>query len=63
MRSKGEKQMHLIFEMIKEGQNPNSELNKFVVEPYIKETGIKREDIQLSELAKWLEDKVKNKNN
>ncbi|MED1560085.1 hypothetical protein [Bacillus paramycoides] len=55
--------MHLIFEMIKEGQNPNSELNKFVVEPYIKETGIKREDIQLSELAKWLEDKVKNKNN
>ncbi|MEF7561089.1 hypothetical protein [Bacillus thuringiensis] len=52
--------MQIIFEMIKEGQNLNSELNKLVVEPYIAETGIKREEIQLSELAKWMEDKVEN---
>lgn len=58
--SKGEKQMQVIFEMIKEGQNLNSELNKLVVEPYIAETGIKREEINLSDLAKWMEDKVKN---
>ncbi|WP_176524646.1 hypothetical protein [Bacillus pseudomycoides] len=47
--------MHLISEMIKEGQNPNSELNKRVIEPYIAEKGIKRENIQLSELAIWME--------
>ncbi|HDR3450823.1 hypothetical protein BTT_64350 (plasmid) [Bacillus thuringiensis serovar morrisoni str. 4AA1] len=52
--------MQVIFEMIKEGQNPNSELNKLVVEPYIAEKGIKREEINLSDLAKWMEDKVKN---
>ncbi|EOP78916.1 hypothetical protein IGM_06523 [Bacillus cereus HuB4-4] len=40
--------------------NLNSKLNNFVVEPYIAETGIKREDIQLSELASWMENKVKN---
>ncbi|KXY30161.1 hypothetical protein ACQVQY_27070 [Bacillus mycoides] len=40
--------------------NLNSKLNNFVVEPYIAETGIKREDIQLSELARWMENKVKN---
>lgn len=38
--------------------NLNSELNKRVVEPYIVETGIKREDIQLSKLARWVENKV-----
>ncbi|ARJ25783.1 hypothetical protein B7492_32630 (plasmid) [Bacillus mycoides] len=40
--------------------NLNSKLNNFVVEPYIAESGIKREDIQLSELASWMENKVKN---
>jgi len=40
--------------------NLNSKLNNCVVEPYIAETGIKREDIQLSELARWMENKVKN---
>jgi hypothetical protein len=53
--------MQVIFEMIKEGQNPNSELSKLVVEPYIAEKGIKREEINLSDLAKWMEDKVKMK--
>lgn len=36
--------------------NLNSKLND-VVESYIAETGIKREDIQLSELARWMENK------
>jgi hypothetical protein len=53
--------MQVIFEMIKEGQNPNSELSKLVVEPYIAEKGIKREEINLSDLAKWMEDKGKMK--
>ncbi|AEA19731.1 MULTISPECIES: hypothetical protein [Bacillus] len=52
--------MQIIFEMIREGQNPNSELSKLVVEPYIAATGVKREEINLSDLAKWMEDKVKN---
>ncbi|MEQ3548789.1 hypothetical protein ABNG29_34190 [Bacillus thuringiensis] len=39
--------------------NLNSKLNNCVVEPYIAETDIKREDIQLSELARWMENKVK----
>lgn len=41
--------------------NLNSELNNCVVEPYIAKKGIKREDIQLSELAIMMENKVKNK--
>ncbi|MRB29952.1 hypothetical protein GH891_25460 [Bacillus thuringiensis] len=40
--------------------NLNSKLNNFVVEPFIAETGIKREDIQLCELARWMENKLKN---
>ncbi|MEW9912387.1 hypothetical protein AB3H50_28335 [Bacillus pacificus] len=52
--------MQIIFEMIREGQNPNSELSKLVVEPYIAAKGVKREEINLSDLAKWMEDKVKN---
>ncbi|PFY13882.1 hypothetical protein COL42_20410 [Bacillus pseudomycoides] len=63
----GDKTINLNLENKTSTMNPlkinlNSELNNCVVEPYIVKTDIKREDIQLSELASWMENNVKNKN-
>ncbi|MFS0815441.1 hypothetical protein ABC382_00535 [Lysinibacillus sp. 1P01SD] len=49
--------MIIYFHMIEQAQDKNSDLHKYVVQPYIEETGINREDIQLSDLLEWLEKK------